>query len=164
MVRRVARDLRINTLEAQRAQLKLLDKGLYDPDWIFRLNELFHTLGQQTDLGSVHAFNESLHRAGLTSCVALFYNALHVLTQPRPTSVIEMVQMLAPQQSFKEGTARIWGPCNRAHLSRYSLSDQQIWTLAGFLKHMDKLPPAVQLAWQQVKNWPVMSTNQTVEK
>jgi thiosulfate dehydrogenase len=35
-----------------------------------------------------------------------------------------------------------------------SLSDQEIWTLALFLKHMDKLPPAVQQAWQQVQNWP----------
>ena len=34
-----------------------------------------------------------------------------------------------------------------------SLSDEQIWTLAIFLKHMDKLPPAVQQAWQQVQNW-----------
>jgi mono/diheme cytochrome c family protein len=42
----------------------------------------------------------------------------------------------------------------------YSLSDQQIWTLALFLKHMDKLPPAVQQAWQQVQNWP----NQTGQK
>ncbi|HUB14256.1 MAG TPA: c-type cytochrome [Acetobacteraceae bacterium] len=33
-----------------------------------------------------------------------------------------------------------------------TLSDQQIWTLALFLKHMDKLPPAAQQAWQQVKN------------
>lgn len=33
-----------------------------------------------------------------------------------------------------------------------SLSDQQIWTLALFLKHMDKLPPDAQLAWTQVKN------------
>ena len=33
-----------------------------------------------------------------------------------------------------------------------ALSDQQIWTLALFLKHMDKLPPAAQEAWQQVKN------------
>ncbi len=39
----------------------------------------------------------------------------------------------------------------------YSLSDRQIWTLALFLKHMDKLPPAVQQTWQQVKNWPVTS-------
>jgi thiosulfate dehydrogenase len=46
----------------------------------------------------------------------------------------------------------------------YSLSDQQIWTLALLLKHMDKLPPAVQLAWQQVENWPVTSKNQAVEK
>jgi hypothetical protein len=41
-----------------------------------------------------------------------------------------------------------------------SLSDQQIWTLALFLKHMDKLPPAAQQAWQQVQNWPVISINQ----
>ncbi len=33
-----------------------------------------------------------------------------------------------------------------------SLTDQQIWTLALFLKHMDKLPPAAQDAWQRVKN------------
>ncbi len=37
---------------------------------------------------------------------------------------------------------------------RYALSDRQIWTLALFLKHMDKLPPAVQQAWQQVRSWP----------
>jgi thiosulfate dehydrogenase len=37
----------------------------------------------------------------------------------------------------------------------YSLSDQQIGTLALFLKHMDKLPPALQQTWQQVRNWPV---------
>jgi thiosulfate dehydrogenase len=33
-----------------------------------------------------------------------------------------------------------------------TLTDQQIWTLALFLKHMDKLPPAVEQAWQKVKN------------
>ncbi|MEO8007267.1 MAG: c-type cytochrome [Betaproteobacteria bacterium] len=37
----------------------------------------------------------------------------------------------------------------------HSLSDRQIWTLALFLKHMDKLPPAAQQAWQQVRNWPL---------
>jgi len=33
-----------------------------------------------------------------------------------------------------------------------TLNDQQAWTLALFLKHMDKLPPAAQDAWQKVKN------------
>ena len=33
-----------------------------------------------------------------------------------------------------------------------TLSDQQIWTLALFLKHMDKLPPNARAAWAQVKN------------
>jgi len=33
-----------------------------------------------------------------------------------------------------------------------SLSDQQIWTLALFLRHMNKLPPAAQEAWEKVKN------------
>jgi mono/diheme cytochrome c family protein len=33
-----------------------------------------------------------------------------------------------------------------------SLSDTQIWTLALFLKHMDKLPPSAQAAWSQVRN------------
>jgi thiosulfate dehydrogenase len=36
-----------------------------------------------------------------------------------------------------------------------ALRDAQIWTLALFLKHMDKLPPAVQSNWQQVRNWPL---------
>jgi thiosulfate dehydrogenase len=47
---------------------------------------------------------------------------------------------------------------------RYTLNDQQIWTIALFLKHMDKLPPAVQQTWQQVWNWPVTSVNQPVQK
>lgn len=33
-----------------------------------------------------------------------------------------------------------------------TLSTQQMWTLALFLKHMDKLPPAAQQAWQAVTN------------
>lgn len=33
-----------------------------------------------------------------------------------------------------------------------TMNDRQIWTLALFLKHMDKLPPAAQRAWTQVKN------------
>jgi mono/diheme cytochrome c family protein len=33
-----------------------------------------------------------------------------------------------------------------------TLSDQQTWTLALFLKHMDKLPPAVQSAWEKAGN------------
>lgn len=43
---------------------------------------------------------------------------------------------------------------------RSSLNDQQIWMLALFLKHMDKLPPAVQQTWQKVENWPLTSANQ----
>jgi thiosulfate dehydrogenase len=46
----------------------------------------------------------------------------------------------------------------------YTLKDEQIWTLALFLKHMDKLPPPVQQAWQQVRNWPVISPDQTSHK
>ena len=46
----------------------------------------------------------------------------------------------------------------------YTLSDQQIWTLALFLKHMDKLPPAVQQTWLQVQNWPLASVKQPIIK
>ncbi len=35
---------------------------------------------------------------------------------------------------------------------RDTLNDQQIWTLALFLKHMDKLSPAAQQAWDKVGN------------
>jgi mono/diheme cytochrome c family protein len=40
---------------------------------------------------------------------------------------------------------------------RDTLSDRDIWTIALFLKHMDKLPPRAQQAWQQVRNWPVVA-------
>jgi mono/diheme cytochrome c family protein len=33
-----------------------------------------------------------------------------------------------------------------------ALNDDQIWKLATFLKHMDKLPAAAQDVWQKVKN------------
>ena len=33
-----------------------------------------------------------------------------------------------------------------------TLTDQQIWTLALFLKHMDKLPAPAEQAWQKVQN------------
>lgn len=46
----------------------------------------------------------------------------------------------------------------------HALSDQQIWTLALFLKRMDKLPPEVQQAWLQVQNWPVPPVNQAEQK
>lgn len=32
------------------------------------------------------------------------------------------------------------------------LTDEQIWSLALFLAHMDKLPPAAEQAWRQVTN------------
>jgi mono/diheme cytochrome c family protein len=35
---------------------------------------------------------------------------------------------------------------------RDTLNDQQIWTLALFLKHVDKLPPDPQQAWLKVGN------------
>jgi thiosulfate dehydrogenase len=45
-----------------------------------------------------------------------------------------------------------------------SLTDRQIWTLALFLKHMDKLPPAAQQEWQQVRNWPETPVQQAAQK
>jgi mono/diheme cytochrome c family protein len=35
---------------------------------------------------------------------------------------------------------------------RSTLSDRQIWTIALFLKNMNKLPPAPRSDWQQIKN------------
>ena len=45
-----------------------------------------------------------------------------------------------------------------------TLSDRQIWTLALFLKYMDKLPPAVKPDWEKVINWPLTSINQAGEQ
>lgn len=44
---------------------------------------------------------------------------------------------------------------------RDTLSDRQIWTLALFLKHMDKLPPAVEQVWLHVRNWPPETLGRT---
>jgi len=33
-----------------------------------------------------------------------------------------------------------------------ALTDEQIWTIALFLKHMDKLPPSVEQVWQKAAN------------
>ena len=33
-----------------------------------------------------------------------------------------------------------------------TLTDEQIWTIALFLKHMNKLPSAGEQAWQKVRN------------
>jgi len=35
---------------------------------------------------------------------------------------------------------------------RGTLNDEQIWTLTLFLKNMDKLPPAAEQAWKNVRN------------
>ena len=35
---------------------------------------------------------------------------------------------------------------------RATLSDRQVWTIALFLRNMDKLPPAPRSDWQQIKN------------
>jgi thiosulfate dehydrogenase len=40
----------------------------------------------------------------------------------------------------------------------HTLSQQDRWTIALFLKHMDKLPPAAQRAWEQVQNWPMTAS------
>jgi len=42
-----------------------------------------------------------------------------------------------------------------------TLNDTQIWTIALFLKHMDKLPPAAQEAWQRVQNVPPPAASMT---
>lgn len=42
-----------------------------------------------------------------------------------------------------------------------ALNDQQLWTIALFLKHMDKLPPAPQAAWQAVGGGPSAAPAQT---
>jgi len=47
---------------------------------------------------------------------------------------------------------------------KYALTDKEIWTLALFLKHMDKLPPEVQQTWLQVQNWPVTFVNKSGQK
>ena len=46
----------------------------------------------------------------------------------------------------------------------YTLNDKQIWTIALFLKHMDKLPLTAQLTWQQVRNWPILDSSPRLDR
>lgn len=43
---------------------------------------------------------------------------------------------------------------------KYELDDRQIWTLALFLKHMDKLPQAAEAAWKAVGHAPPSASAQ----
>jgi hypothetical protein len=81
-----ARRLRINALKAHLAKVELLDEGLYYPHRIVFTDVVIDTVGQQTHLGSVRPFDESLHAVGLASCGALFYSSWRVFTQSRPIS------------------------------------------------------------------------------
>jgi mono/diheme cytochrome c family protein len=39
---------------------------------------------------------------------------------------------------------------------QYNMSDNDIWTLVDFLKHIDSLPPEVRTAWQQMPMSPAL--------
>ena len=74
-------------------------------------------------------------------------------------SAIARGQYPAPPQLASEGVEddpegeSVWKITHGIRLTgmpawKGALSDQQIWTLALFLKHMDKLPPAAEAAWK----------------
>ena len=63
MVRRPARRRGVNPNEAKRTQIKPIDEHLDHANRILRFNVVLQTRGQQAHLGSVLAFDESLHAA-----------------------------------------------------------------------------------------------------
>jgi hypothetical protein len=59
--------LRVTALEAHRPQIQLLDEGLYNTHGVIRPDVVLDTLRQQHHLGSVRAFDESLHLPASTT-------------------------------------------------------------------------------------------------
>jgi hypothetical protein len=55
---------RIDTLKAHLAQVQLIDKSFDNPHRIIRTDVIIDTIGQQTNLSLVRAFDESLHGVG----------------------------------------------------------------------------------------------------
>ena len=61
MVRGSARSGRIDALETQNLQVQLVDKDIDDPHRVVFADIVIKAFGQQRDLLSVLAFDESLH-------------------------------------------------------------------------------------------------------
>ena len=61
MVGRSARHGRFGSLEAQVSQLELFDERIDYADWVVLTDVVIKALGQQRDLATVFAFDESLH-------------------------------------------------------------------------------------------------------
>jgi hypothetical protein len=81
VVRRPSGRRWIYALEAQLAQIELINKGLNNTEGgVIGPDVVSDTIGQQTDLGPVRAFNKSLHGAGPASCVASFYRGTRFYT------------------------------------------------------------------------------------
>lgn len=55
---------RIDTAKAYLAQVQLVDKSLDDTHRIIRSDVIIDTIGQQSNLSPVRAFDESLHGVG----------------------------------------------------------------------------------------------------
>jgi hypothetical protein len=63
----------LNSVAPELSNLELVNESLYYPHRIVCTDVVIDTVGQQIHLGSVRAFDESLHAVGVASCVALFY-------------------------------------------------------------------------------------------
>jgi hypothetical protein len=69
VIRRPASRQRIGAFETHLTQVQLFDEGFNNPHRIIFPDVILNTFGQQHDLVSIRAFNESLH--GITLCRAL---------------------------------------------------------------------------------------------
>src|SRR4029077_14470118 len=112
MVGRPASRLRIDALETHRPQVELLDESLDHPYRIVIRHVIIDTLGQQTNLGPVHTFDESLHRARPAAFDAVFYRRctfLHRLGRLLPDwPVLPLLTSAAiPPAGLGLGTAEI---------------------------------------------------------
>jgi hypothetical protein len=61
VVRRSTCACRVNSLEAECAKIEFVDEDLNDPDRVVFTDVVVQALGQQRDLGSILAFDKSLH-------------------------------------------------------------------------------------------------------
>src|SRR4029077_19609176 len=75
VIGRSARGQGINTLKAQFAKIEFIDEHIDHPDWILFSHVIIETFGQQPDLSSAFALNETLHLNALLCNMPSVYHA-----------------------------------------------------------------------------------------
>lgn len=61
MVRRPPRRLRLDPVEPELREIKLINEDIDHPSWIVLVDPVLQTFGEQCRLTAIHSINEALH-------------------------------------------------------------------------------------------------------